>query len=375
VFKNNLKKKDLKNNEEYLLRRYAADGEFNAVQEILNKNKNKKNSCFNINAQSSNGNTALHWACFNAKENHGGYSEAYNETIRLLIQSGASHLIKNKCGKIPHDFLQDLHVNVDRSTLPQELREKISCYFTLVNELLKIECTKITSSEELEGELASATAFHFIISSLKLSEFFPPENNHQNTFTILSLACGISTEIIPLIMYFQYQNKKVNYIGIDNNRDVIDDNKNRYRDFKNVKFICADASNLDEITNKVALEPIDLGILRNPDFTKHNNRQRTFCKIVDQIFPCLIKTNCPLLITFQTKDELDICSNETELHENFIQFKPKNFCDVGKLCSFSAQYQNETVITYPDRFSAILNLNKPNNDHALLNHHFRTLQL
>ena len=64
-----------------------------------------------------------------------------------------------------------------------------------------------------------------------------------------------------------------------------------------------------------------------------------------------------------------------KIYENFIQFKPKNFCDVGKLCSFSAQYQNETVITYPDRFSAILNLNKPNNDHALLNHHFRTLQL
>ncbi len=59
-------KNAVKNNEELLLRRQAAKGEFQQIQEILNRNK--INLDFNINTQSSNGNTALHWACLNARE-------------------------------------------------------------------------------------------------------------------------------------------------------------------------------------------------------------------------------------------------------------------------------------------------------------------
>lgn len=355
-------KNDFKNNEELLLRKYAAGGKCDAIREILNKNKH--NVHFNINAQSSNGNTALHWACFNAIEIHKGHSEKYNETIRLLIRHGASHLVKNNSGKIPHDILQDLHVNVSAEDL-KNLPLEGSCYLTLMQELLKKECKKITSAEELPGELASATAFHFIIGSLKLFDFFPTQNRYQETFTILSLACGISSEIIPLIMYFQYQNKKINYIGIDNNRDIIEDNKARYANFENVEFICADASNFDEISNQIPLYSIDLGIMRNGDFTEHKNRQSLFCKIIDRIFPCLIKPDCPLLLTFQTQQELEVCSNKTQMLQKFTKFKKNNFCDIDKLCSFSAQHLNQTVITYPDRFSTILNSEKINYDQSL----------
>lgn len=58
--------------EELLLRRHAAKGESQHVQAILNRNKT--NFFFNIDGQSSNGNTALHWACLNARELHQGVS-------------------------------------------------------------------------------------------------------------------------------------------------------------------------------------------------------------------------------------------------------------------------------------------------------------
>lgn len=367
-------KKDLKNEEELLLRKKAAEGMFSLVEKILNKNKS--NPKFNINAQSSNGNTALHWACLNAAELHDGYSEKYNRTIRLLIHFGADHLVKNNDGKIPNNFLQCLHTGVFNTENSKEILLKNSCYLGLIEELLKKECKKVTSAEELSGELASATAFHVIISSLKLFDFFPTENNQQETFTILSLACGTSSEIIPLILYFQHHNKKINYVGIDNNRDIIEDNKARYANFKNVEFFCADASNLNGISTRTAPHSIDLGILRNGDFSEHKNRRPAFCRMVDQVLPNMIKPDYPLLITFQTHYELEVCSKSTQLLQNFIKLKSHNFCDVGTLCFFYSQYLNNTVITYLDRFSTILNLDKTASAEALLElDNFKNLRL
>lgn len=352
-------KSDFKNNEEVLLRRYAAGGKFESVLEILNKNKHNFN--FNINAQSSNGNTALHWACYKAMEKQAGYSREYSQIIRLLIQKGANYLLKNKNEKIPHDFLKQMVHDEHKSerSFSSNINETISCYLTLISSLLKIECMKIASSEELESELALETAFHVILDALKLFRFFPGESKDQESFTILSLACGISSEIIPLITYFQYFDKKINYIGIDNNSTIINDNKMRYASFENVEFICADASDLSEIKTKIPLYSIDLGILRNGDFTEHHGRKLIFSKIIDRIFPSLIKPNYPLLASFQTEYELNFCKTNTKILHNFKKFEPNNFCDVGRFCYFFAQYQNQTVVSNPDRFSVILNSDKP----------------
>jgi hypothetical protein len=76
--------------------------------------------------------------------------------------------------------------------------------FEKVQEILdrnRNKCRKITSPSELEGETAIAAGFYSIIDGLKLIEFFP-KKEHGDTFTILSLACGISTEILPLIALF-----------------------------------------------------------------------------------------------------------------------------------------------------------------------------
>lgn len=362
-------------NSECLLRQQAAKGKFNAVQKILNENRS--NSSFNINAQSSNGNTALHWACLKSVEINKGYSKKYSNTIKLLIQAGSDYRIKNNLGENPYHSLKEVQIAVSRSEnflMDEDSGEKDFCYFTLLNELLRIECAKITSPSELEGELASATAFHYILDSLTLFDFFPEEDAHQDTFTILSLACGRSNEILPLIMYFQHQNKKVNYIGIDNDSAIINKNKIRYADYENVAFICADASNLDEVKAHVS-QSVDLGIMRNGDFTQHNDRQNIFFKIVDRVLPNVIKPEHPLLMTFQTEDELNICSKQTQFIHNFKKFKGNNFCDSKKLCFFPAQYLNRLVMTYPDRFSVILNLDKTKSEQALLGHHFENLRI
>ncbi|WP_342228178.1 hypothetical protein [Rickettsiella endosymbiont of Rhagonycha lignosa] len=349
---------DLTINEELLLRRHAAKGELEKVQDILNRNKINPN--FNINAQSSNGNTALHWACSKAVENANGYSKEYSKIVQLLIQDDADHRIKNKLGQIPLDFLQGLHVTVPG---PEGSSHKgsteNSCYFEFISALLRKECVKITLPEELEGELAGETAFYFIIDSLKLADFLPPDEQ-QETVTILSLACGISTEILPLMLYFQYQNKKINYVGVDNNDAIIEDNKKRYAAYENIQFICADAANLDEITTQIVPNSIDMGILRNGDFTELRNRQNIFCQIIDEIFPNVLKPNFPLLVSFQTKQELEICTQKTQIIQNFKKFKGNNFCDIGSLCLISGQYQNKTVFSYSDRYTAILNLEKIN---------------
>lgn len=345
----------IKIDEELLLRKHAVIGDFQQVQEILNRNKTNRN--FNINAQSSNGNTALHWACLDAKKYHKGFSEKYCKIIRLLIENGADSFLKNKLGALPLDFLQGMHVEVSGSKdLSSQNQDKDSCYFAFITALLRRQCEKITTSEELEGELAGETAFYFIIDSLKLVRFFPKVDPSQEKITILSLACGIATEIFPLMIYFQSQNKQLNYIGIDNNEEIIKDNIQKYAAFENVKFICADAANLSEITTHIAPNSIDMGILRNGDFTETHNRQKIFCKIIDEIFPSLLKPDFPLLVSFQTETELQICKQKTQILQNFKQFKDSNFCDIGTLCRIFGKYRNENVFAYSDRFTAILNL-------------------
>lgn len=348
-----------RNAEELLLRQNSAKGEFKEVQEILNRNKT--NLDFNINSQSSNGNTALHWACSyaSAKTLQLGHPEKYSEIIRLLIENGADHQIKNKSGKIAHDFLQGLHFELSESkNSPVQIQKKDSCYFTLISTLLRRQCSKITTPEVLTGELTAEVTFYYIIDSLKLFNFFPSINQQQQELTIVSLGCGIATEILPLMLYFQYQNKQINYWGIDNNNAVIEENNRRYTAFKNVKFICADPANLDEITTHIPLHSINLGILRNGDFTEIFNRQKLFCKIVDEVFPSILKPYYPLLVSFGSRDQLDLCIQKTQILKHFKSFKPNNFCDIGnRLLSFG-EYQNKKIFGYVDRFTVILNAEK-----------------
>ena len=339
--------------EELSLRNHAARGEFEEVQEILDRNNGS--SKFNINSQSSNGNTALHWACFRAMEIYKGNSEAYSKTIQLLIKYGADFLVENKEAKKPCDFFRNDDEYLNPFNLGVNL--KSYCYFNLTHSILEIECKKITSQSEHEGESAIASSFYSIIDGLKLIEFFP-KKEHEDTFTILSLACGISTEILPLIIYFQHKNMKVNYIGIDNNSAIIEDNKARYTAYKNVRFICADASNPNKMSEIIPSHSIDFGIMRNGDFTKGNGRQPIFFQIVNQIFPNLIKPKYPLLMTFQTEYELNICSKKTQLNDNFRKFRGGNFFDNNKRCVFPTQRGGETILTYPDSYSFILNLDK-----------------
>lgn len=363
-----------KMDDELSLRRQAAEGNFQQVQEILDRHR--INPYFNINAQSSNGNTALHWACLNAKALHKGFSKKFSETIRLLIENAADHLVKNKLGKVPYDFLQGLHTEImgSEKLSPEKLREN-SCYFSLVYSLLKKECTKITTPEELTDELAIEFTFYFIIDSLKLVDFFPSAVSQQETISVLSLGCGLATEILPLIMYFKYHNIKLDYIGIDNNEKIIEENVQRYSAFENVKFIYADAANLDEILTHIAPESIDMGILRNADFTELRNRQKIFGNIIDTIFPSVMKPSFPLLVSFQTKVELEICAQKTQILQNFKKFQSNNFCDVGSLCRIFGEYQNEKVSANSDTLTAILNFDKCKNEEELQATQFSRLSI
>lgn len=250
-----------------------------------------------------------------------------------------------------------------------------SCYFSFITSLLRSQCSKITTPEELAGELAAEVTFFYIIDSLKLFDFFPLVNQQQQELTILSLGCGIATEILPLMMYFQYQNKQISYVGIDNNNALVEDNKRRYSAFENVKFICADAANLHEITTYIPPHSIDMGILRNGDFTELYNRQKQFCKIVDEIFPNILKPNLPLLLSFGSKKELDLCTQKTQILKNFVKFKPNNFCDIGNVCRIFGEYQSQKVFAYSDRFSAILNLEKMSKEDQSQLGHFSRLTI
>ena len=62
---------------------------------------------FNINSCSSNGNTALHWACAKAIEAR-PYSEEYAETIRLLIKYASNPFLANSSGQRerPCDYIE-----------------------------------------------------------------------------------------------------------------------------------------------------------------------------------------------------------------------------------------------------------------------------
>ena len=357
--------------DELLLRQEAAKGNYKKVKEILERNKGADS--FDVNGGSSNGNTALHWACAKVMETKQGLSERYAKTIRLLVQYGADHLIENKFGQNPRDFFPDGGGFRNSSHTSRQL--KSSGYLALINALLEIECIKITSPEERECELKIETSFYLILDELKPIDFFSSENKQQDTFTVLSLACGLSMEILPLIMYFQYQNKKVKYIGVDINSDIIEDNKARYNAYENVNFICADASNLDEINTIVASSSIEMGIIRNGDFTESNGRKDIFCKMVDQILPRLLKPDAPLLMTFQTEHELNICSKETQLFLNFKKFKGDNLCDMGELCPVPIQRGNDTIITYSDLYSFILNADKTNAVQDQLSHGLQRLRM
>ncbi len=119
-------------------------------------------------------------------------SEKYSEIIRLLIENRADHQIKNKSGKILHDFLQGVHVELSGSEASSlQNPTKDSCYFSFSMTLLRSQCSKITAPEELEGELALEITFYFIIDSLKLFDFFPLVNQQQQELTIQKFRSAI----------------------------------------------------------------------------------------------------------------------------------------------------------------------------------------
>lgn len=336
--------------EELALRQSAANGELDKVKSILERNKKCENSIFDINAaSSSNGNTALHWTCLNATQKKQDISIEYSEIIALLITHGANYQLKNKRGAKPYDlFKKDGRFLIPFS---QAINEK-SCRMHFIQSILQMEYQKLIAVNAVWQEIS--LNFYAFMDILNLIEFFP-KKEHERDLTILSLACGFPAEIIPLMLYFQIHDIKVNYIGIDTDKRLIEHNQTTFKDHKNLKFIYADASNLSAV--KAAIHPhttIDFGILRNGDFTASGGRQSVFAKIIDEIFPQLIKPTYPLLTTFYSKQELDVCFGKTTINATFEKIRNGNYIE-QTANSYKIYRHGDTHATNCDKHMVILN--------------------
>ncbi|MEN9471652.1 MAG: hypothetical protein RL214_1008 [Pseudomonadota bacterium] len=361
--------------DELLLRQEAARGDYKKVKAILDRNKERNADSFNINSCSSNGNTALHWACskFIEQKVKGSEEKEHPKVIALLIKCGADHNIKNKSSKKPFNLLA---INTPENHSQTGATAGDIDIFSLINILSKAKIEKMVfQSEKLSGESPLATRFHSIIDDLKLMEFFPLEVvKKPGAFTILSLPCGLSSEIVPLLNYFKpfIPNKSIKYIGIDQNSSTIEYNKAKYEAYENVSFICADASDHKAIRKKIAASSIDIGIVRNVNFTKNKDN---FCIIINKVLPDLIKPGCPLLMTFQKREELNKCNEETELSSNFGKLaRGKNYYESDEASYISAErIENITLTLDPDRYGIILNSSKTNAVQDQLSHGLQRL--
>lgn len=345
-------------NPELLLRQSAAKGELATVQKILKHYlkhyKKSGNSIFNIDAPSeSNGNTALHWASLKATTEKQDISIEYSQIINLLLAHGANYQLKNKQYATPYDlFKKDGRFLIP---LNQAINKENSCRMSFLRSIIKMDYQKLNLDvDQKDVWQALSLSFYIFMEALNLIEFFPKKENERE-LTILSLACGFPAEIIPLSLYFQMHDIKVNYIGIDNAKNSIENNQTAFKQHKNLKFICADASDLSAV--RAAIHPhttIDFGILRNGDFTPSGGRQSIFSRIIDDVFPELIKPNYPLLLTVYSQRELETCFEKTSINAKFAKTRHGNYLEqVSNL--YRIYRPGETHHIDCDKYMVILN--------------------
>jgi hypothetical protein len=151
----------------------------------------------------------------------------------------------------------------------------------------------------------------------------------QPTIKVLSLACGNADEFLPIAAFLKHHNPdcKLDYVGIDIDKESNQTIKNRFKNFPNVAILDGDCSNLHTTFNTLAAhkslpeQGFDVIFLRHPD-VNGITRGKSFKKMIEEVIPGLAAKNC--VIIFST----------------YFDFELQTIGDITKRCEYAVAKKN-----------------------------------
>lgn len=275
------------------LRKAASGGYFEHVVKLT-----KKLPLTELNNQNSEGLTALHFACLGANRDNSQHQSdgLYLAIILHLLQSGIDPTIKNKQNKTASELSNE--------PLIIELCNDYNSFFKNAEFWNKFDYTfNTTKINQLKVKYLHQ------ISHWRLSKNFQNLDltnlREKKEISVVSLACGMPFEITVLNDLCNKLGIKMNYLGVDINQEVIDDNIKWFQGNENIKFLCTNATDLKNMP--IANDSVDLIVLRHPDFTRRGFN--TFKAISEKIIPSIIKSDGLMIASFYDQREMNYFLN------------------------------------------------------------------
>lgn len=276
------------------LRQAAAKGQLEEVKTLL------KNPV-DINEQSANGNTALHWAV----KKYGECKEeplktSYKDIINLLIASGADDTVLNgdKCS-IYHLAIQIKTHAENQGAFVWWLAD---CAFAKEIERIFSDDPDM-KAEHLKALQGQCAIFFTHLMMLPMAQAILRYFKEEKIVEIISLGAGLCVDAIALMKFAKLFGKEIRYYAVDINVKETKKISTKYPN--HVIPIKVDATDIAALHTKLERKKFSFGLLRNPDFTQDNGRLALFQDMLNVSLAECLKDNGIFLSTFGQQKELE----------------------------------------------------------------------
>ncbi len=350
------------------LRVAAAKGDINQVKILL---KNISTNGINIDEKSTNGKTALHWACEKVATVVGPIEE--NNHVKIifeLIKANANENLRDQQGKLAYEYLSQ---NLSDKTNRQN-------FIFIAQNLIHIKTSKLNLSliPDVErkkqiiafNNIISKRFIEILISVFSNNGIFSKLSKEPSSIKIIDLACG-QPPVIGIDLFFRvFYGSIPRYYGVDINASQIEHNKKLYDKYENFTFIEASAIDLDQLRyilvhNLFDIGLFDIGILRNGNFTDKEH-VKLFNQMLTISLPTLLKPQGSIIATSYSPQEIEVIKTLLKVDslpsdsENEAYYSSGKFNNPSQIEVLDAK-SNQTVPTDPDQFFLRVTSNPPQN--------------
>ncbi|MCX7115043.1 MAG: class I SAM-dependent methyltransferase [Gammaproteobacteria bacterium] len=178
-----------------------------------------------------------------------------------------------------------------------------------------------------------------VFEQLGLLDHLPQKNPH--TLRVLSLGCGEAYEFLCLTTLYPHIHWE--FVGVDNDAEVIHVMKQRFPTLPHIQWNCLDAT--DEVQMQTLVPGrFDIVFIRQPNII---NMPEVFTAILSNILPMKIKPDGMLFMSTYHHEEL-LAAFEV-IRENFHSLTRNNFCEFPN-CEISINGD----ILHTDGYSVVL---------------------
>jgi hypothetical protein len=327
------------------LRQASAKGDLDTVRFLLQNHRD----AIDINGKSTNGNTALFWACLHSLDAQNQKKINYQTIIIELLQADAS------------DVVIGVNKNGDQIPLLSLISQSKDTPFLIKVLILLAKKAHIDLAKEENYEQFAQISVHFFLCVFRLNvhSHLPKDD----IVRVLSLGAGECVDAFILMKLFQTFGKSMVYYGIDNLpcSDFLYSSSLERAFPKNIHMIEADANNLPLLRENLGGLSFNFGLLRNPDFTYTGRRIDVFSGMISDIYPAFLENASPFLVTIGSEFEfINFRSLDTIKGKIYASKYPNNCVSIetSSLRFSFPQFAADALVSQPDTRAVILAFDK-----------------